>query len=198
MTTHELQSAASRGTLATMMALIQDTKAEDLKEANVPYSLSPIKNTRPGPKTSWWTPFLGLHSDPTLGLLTTSMVGGYNAAIVFRTWGLLQQEASRRQQAYGPNFTYREMGRAKGVVSGIVTHFGQIFGLLMLIFPPFRALLSKIIFRPGQGPDREEAKKEIIDWRGTAVPDPKQADGTVAWARLHFKGSMLMASNYEC
>jgi hypothetical protein len=168
--------------------------ARVLLQALKPYALSPILNTHPAPKKSFVTSATGLIIVPGLGLLTTSVTGAMNAAIVSRTWGLTQLEPSLQKHKYGPKFTYREFEKTRSILTGIIAHYGLILGATLLLFSPFRALIGRFSFEPGEGPDKDEARKDFIEFRAVAKPDivgtEKQAFG-----RMEYKGSM----NYcEC
>jgi hypothetical protein len=125
-----------------------------------------------------------------LGRLSTSATGPLNAAIVHRTWGLTKQEDTLKAEFYGPNFTYQEYMNAHGFVKGVLMHYSLIIGALFVLLPPFRALVRKAVFKPGDGPDKEKAKNEIIEFRAVAKPDTKSEGGKQVFGKLHFTGSM--------
>ena len=112
-----------------------------------------------------------------------------DTAIVERTWGLLPAIPSRKQQFYGPNFTFKEYMRAPNWFRGMAQHVSMtIFGMLLVI-APLRRLAWRFVRQPGQGPDRESAEKDSIEYRGVASPD---IEGTSekAFCRAYFDGSM--------
>jgi hypothetical protein len=129
-------------------------------------------------------------------VLSTSATGGANAAIVFRTWGLTKQEPSLQGEFYGPNFTYREFMKARNLVTGIMMHYGLITSGLLLLLLPFRALLKKFIFKPGEGPDMEKAKMEHIEFRAIAKPDILNIKEQV-FGKLSYTGSMYFCRLYS-
>lgn len=180
----------SGGTLTSLLGIPDHHSPKDIKEANRPYALSPIENPHALAKPSVWAKLTGLRRVGPLGLLTTSLTGQWNAAVVFRTWGLLQEEDSLQQQAYGPNFTYQEYDHAKGYLSGIATHYAVSIGNALIPVRPIRNLIRKLSYQPGQGPDTEKAKKEYIELRGLATPDPKPENGQQAFGKAYFHGSM--------
>ncbi|KAH8660015.1 Saccharopine dehydrogenase-domain-containing protein [Xylariales sp. PMI_506] len=187
---HELSSLPSGGTLASLLGIADLYSPQEIKESNRPYALSPVENSHPLPKSSILSTLTGLHRHRPLGLLTTSFTAKWNAAVVFRTWGLLQEEKSRHDQSYGPNFTYREFSKAKGHVSGFLTHFAISLGTFALQFSAVRNTIRKLSYQPGNGPDREESRKEYIEIRGCAEPDPKREDGKKAFGKAYYHGSM--------
>jgi hypothetical protein len=68
-------------------------------------------------------------------------------------------------------------------------HYGLIIGSLLLLLRPFRALIRKLTFKPGEGPDKEEAKKEYIELRAVDKPD-LEATKTQVFGKLSYTESM--------
>ena len=163
--------------------------AKVILQALKPYALSPVPNNRPGPKNSLVTSVIGLIRVPGLGLLTTSVTGPMNAAVVFRTWGLTKQEPSLQKQFYGPNFTYQEFEKTRNIFTGMIMHYGLIIGATLLLFSPFRALIRKFTFEPGEGPDKDEARKNRIEFRALARPDVEGMKKQV-FGKMVYTGSM--------
>lgn len=111
-----------------------------------------------------------------------------------RTWGLFSLIPSRKQDFYGPRFTFTEYLKASGWLDGIVKHVGlAVAGMLLMLLPPFRWLVKKLVTKPGDGPDKEVAKDEDIDYRGVATPDLPGSPNKMAYCRAHYVGSM-----YNC
>lgn len=159
--------------------------------AHKPYALSPEPNPHKVPKPSLLSRLTGLHKIPVLGLSSTSVCGDANAAIVFRTWGLLKQQPNLQKQFYGPNFTYQEFMKAKNFLLGMTAHYSLLIGGILLMFcSPVRSLLRKFVFQPGEGPSREEADQSYIEFRGVATPDSEVKKDHKAWGKACFKGSM--------
>lgn len=103
----------------------------------------------------------------------------------------MSQIPSRKKEFYGPNFTWAEFFKARNWLHGIAVHWGLLIGGLLLIFvPPFRWLARKLVFQPGQGPDMDEAKKDVIEYRGVASPDTDVPTNKQAFSRAWFHGSM--------
>ncbi|KAH9903672.1 Saccharopine dehydrogenase-domain-containing protein [Xylariomycetidae sp. FL2044] len=189
---HELHSAPSGGTLATVLGLFEKYNWKDVARSHKPYALSPVPNTKRAPKASLWSKLTGVTTVPNLGLLHTSITAGSNAAIVQRTWGLRQQEESLKDTSYGPNFTYREYMKARNFLAGMAMHYGLIVsGLLLMFCSPFRALARKFVYQPGEGPSREDITKEYIEFRGVASPDDdKLRSKKQAFCKAWYAGSM--------
>ncbi|KAM0251643.1 hypothetical protein ACHAQJ_008103 [Trichoderma viride] len=159
-------------------------------EALSPYALSPVPNIHHAPKKSFTTLVTGLVSIPGLGLLTTNPTGAMNAALVFRTWGLTKQEPSLQSEFYGPAFSYQEFMKARNVLMGMATHYTMATVTGALVFSPLRSLIRKFVFKPGEGPNKGEAKKDRIEYKGVAIPDTSVDMRKRAFGRLTYTGSM--------
>ncbi|KAF6842792.1 saccharopine dehydrogenase [Colletotrichum musicola] len=190
---HQLDSAPSGGTLATVLGLFESFSIQEVRAQHKPYALSPVPNRN---KVQSQTPFLakltGLRNISNLGLMTTSVAGMTDTPIIQRSWGLMASLPSREKQFYGPNFSFHEYMRAKSYLRGIVIHWAlAFFGLLLATVPPFRKLARRFVYQPGDGPDRELAKRDEIEYRGIAVPDKKSKTGyPQAYCRAWYTGSM--------
>lgn len=161
-----------------------------------PYATSPIPNTSGArPQKSFLQGLLGVTSLPNLGVVTTSIAGKTDQAVVTRTWGLLQVIPSRQKEAYGPRFTWAEFFKARNWLHGMAVHFALAIGSLLLVFvPPFRTLVKKFVFQPGEGVSREDMEKEEVEYRGTASPDiSSNPDKKQAFCRAWFNGGL-----YRC
>ena len=153
-----------------------------------PFALSPIPNdnlSSNSPSTSSSSPLLHV---PGLGLLTTSLTGPMNAALVFRSWGLSKLRTN--SEFYGPNFTYRELEKARNIVTGSVAHYGLLTAMSLVRFPLVRSALRKFVYKPGDGPDLEAAKKDVIEFRGIAEPDVKTKTHARVLGTFSYVGSM--------
>ncbi|GKT81057.1 saccharopine dehydrogenase [Colletotrichum tofieldiae] len=190
---HQLDSAPSGGTLATVLGLFESFTISQVRAQHKPYALSPVPNhSKVQSQTSLLTKLVGLRNVPNLGLMTTSIAGMTDAPIVQRTWGLLATLPSREKQSYGPNFSFHEYMRAKGYLRGIAIHWGlAFFGLLLATAAPFRKLVKKFVYQPGEGPDKEVSKRDEIEYRGIAIPDKESKTGyPKAFCRAWYNGSM--------
>lgn len=187
---HQHSSAPSGGTLATVLGIFNAFTMKEIQAAFEPYSLSPLPNTKEAPRNTFLQKLFGVRHDPELGTLTTFIGGTTDAAIVNRSWGLHASMPSREKQAYGPNFSFREFHRVRNWLEGVMIHVGLAIGILFLS-TPLRALVKRFIYQPGQGPDKEAAKNDYIEYRGVAVPDSQSAR-KVAWGKAHYQGSMYL------
>jgi len=182
----------SGGTVASALGLFDNFTLAELSAPRRSFAASPVPSTAPRPKRSLLTRLTGLVTVPGLGLLTTTVPGKTDTAIVERTWGLLSTTPSRAAEAYGPRFTYREYGKARNWLQGTIMHYAiTTVPLLLLLFPPLRWLAKRFLAQPGQGPDREASKKDKFEYRGVAKADP--AGGKVAFGKASFNGSMYLS-----
>jgi hypothetical protein len=159
-----------------------------------PFALSPIPNTS---KLAMGTPLLssltGVRNLPNLGLNTSWFTAATDRGIVGRTWGLFSVIPSRKHQFYGPNFAFAEYRKTRSWLSGAVMHYGTALFLLLFVLPPFRAVIRRFVHQPGEGPDREQAEDDRLEYRATGNPDLHPAPARQAYARAAFDGSI-----YRC
>ncbi|KAI0535636.1 hypothetical protein GGR58DRAFT_515232 [Xylaria digitata] len=188
---HEMSSAPSGGTLATVIGLFETFSFKEVAASHKPYALSPILNSKLAPKASMQSKLTGAYYVPNLGLQSTSVTGGTDTAVVHRTWGLLQQGLTSQKQVYGRNFTYREFMKTRNIVTAMTMHYSLLIGGALLAFcSPFRSLLRRFIFQPGQGPSREDSAKDRVEFRGVGTPDLQPTAGKQALCRAWFHGSI--------
>ncbi|ETS75712.1 hypothetical protein PFICI_12656 [Pestalotiopsis fici W106-1] len=187
---HELNSVPSGGTLATLLGLFDSFSIQEFVDSVKPYALSPVPHPRGTPSPSIFSRLTGLYNVPNLGLLSTSITAATNASIVQRTWGLFQLEPSRQKEFYGSNFSYQELMKARNFATGIAMHYGaMVAGALLMFVPPFRTLVRKFVFKPGEGPSREDCANEYIEFRGIANPDLPNSRKQ-AFVKARYQGSM--------
>ena len=155
----ELKGRPSGGTLATVVGIFDNYSISQIMKTAKPYSLSPIpplKSTKPEAKQGFWARLIGrltgIRSVPELGTLTSSVNGGTDRTIVYRSWGLIDAGSF-----YGPNFRFSPYANANNFMQAILMHWGLAFGALALLLKPVRWLLQKMVYAPGQGPTKEYA-----------------------------------------
>ncbi|KAI1485012.1 saccharopine dehydrogenase [Biscogniauxia mediterranea] len=189
---HELHASPSGGTMNTVLSLFEVFNRKEVAASHKPFALSPVPSSSRAPKVSLLSKLTGIYNVPNLGLLTTSVTAGSDAAVVQRTWGLFEQVPTLQKYSYGPKFTYREYIKTKNFATAIARHYSYIIGGALLIFcSPFRKLMRKLVFPPGQGPDREDAAKDYVEFRGVATPDAGQEKcGKTAISKATYHGSM--------
>ncbi|QUC19314.1 uncharacterized protein UV8b_03555 [Ustilaginoidea virens] len=192
-TIHKLSSKPSGGTLATLLVFFEHFPLKEIIEATKPYAFSPIPHTSGArPRKSLLQRMLGVTSLPYLGRVTTSIAGTTDQAVVTRTWGLLHEVPSRKDEFYGPQFTWVEYFTARNWLHGVAVHFALAVGGFLLAFvPPFRSLVRRFVFQPGEGTGREGMAKEEVEYRGTASPDvDDNPTGKQAFCRAWYHGSL--------
>lgn len=135
----------------------------------------------------------GVRSVPNLGLLTTSIAGTTDVAVVERTWGLLSETPSRKEEFYGPNFVWQERMKARNWLHGIFLHWLLIVGGILLVSAaPLREFLKKRVTQPGQGATSEDTAKDSVEYRGIAHPDSEKLAGKAAFSRMWHHGGMYL------
>ncbi|CAK7199074.1 hypothetical protein SEUCBS139899_001742 [Sporothrix eucalyptigena] len=189
-----IKALPSGGTLDTVLTIFDNFSLKDLRSSMAPYAISPIP--RPDghrgspPLLSYLTGGLRVRH---LGQLTTSMSGATNAAQVERTWGLLASLPGRSADAYGPKFSFMEYSRARNWLQGAQMHWMLALGsFLLATFPPFRWLAKRYVFAPGTGPTREDARKNVIEYRAVGTPDieGESKPSKVAFTSALYRGGM--------
>lgn len=146
----ETKGAASGGTIASMLNLVDEVKRDRsvLKVLGHPYSLYP-EGERAGVDGSDQR---GIGRDDDLGMWTAPFImAAINAKVVRRSNALLDF-------AYGRDFRYDECASTGKGLSGLtraaVTAGGMAAFLPAIAFGPTRRLLEKRLPSPGEGPDR--------------------------------------------
>lgn len=75
--------------------------------------------------------------------------------------------------------------KARNYLTGIAFHFALLAGVIALSLAPFRWLLRKLVYQPGDGPNIEDTKRDRAEYRAVAFPDTtdrsKKAHAKVAW-----------------
>jgi hypothetical protein len=161
-------STPSGGTLATALGLWDIFTLKEVKEANSPYAQSPIPHKEPTrPKDSILEKIFGVRTIPNLGLMTTSAMASTNIPVIERTWGLLSETPSRKDEFYGPNFTWSEYMKARNWLHGIFIHW-----------------------QPGEGAKHEDTENDALEYKCIAYPDSEKATGKAAYCHMWHHGGM--------
>ncbi|KAK0838132.1 hypothetical protein LTR03_012247 [Friedmanniomyces endolithicus] len=153
-----------------------------------PWSLSPVKPTQQAPSRPLLEKATGVRTVSDLGTLTDSLQSAADIPIVNRTWGLMDGG-----RFYGPNFHMTCYSRTRNTLTGLGVHLVMTLGFLAILLPPVRWLLQRFVVQPGEGPTKEEAKNDYVEWRAIAhaeVSDP--SDPKRAYGRMRFEGSMYL------
>jgi short subunit dehydrogenase-like uncharacterized protein len=184
-----VKGAPSGGTLSTVLTLFETIPLREALATFTPFTLSPVPNPHPAspPSPSLLSRFTGVVRHPILGLQTTSLADRTDGALVERTWGLLQTLPSRKHQAYGPNFSFKQYMRAKNFLWGLTVHISLLVMGLVMVTPFLRSLAAKYVTPPGEGAPFEETKKDEIEYRGVGRPDV-EGSKKVAYCRAWYSG----------
>ncbi len=169
----------------SVFTLLDVFSLKQLEAAGAPYAISPI----PGPKTSdpnsLVTKIFGVRVVPDLGVLTTWLGRASDIPIVQRSWGLLGGA-----DFYGPNFRFGEFKKSRNYLTAIMSHFALMFGSLLIAIPFVRKLARKFVYQPGDGPTKEQSRKDRMEYRGIGIPDVKTPSPPRAFCRAHYEGSL--------
>ncbi len=187
----------SGGTITSFLSIFDLAPLPDFLATMTPYALS----STPNPRSTASEPlvFPGTRTVPHLGPLTTFVSGAMDRAIVHRTWGLFAQLPSRKDEFYGDCFSFAEYMKCGGWLSGKAMHWGLVGTAWVLAKSPVaRAFLRKVVFKAGEGPDVEKAKKDVVEYRGVATPDSESEMvlGKKAFARAVYSGSMYSCKSH--
>ncbi|KAK4169370.1 Saccharopine dehydrogenase-like oxidoreductase [Cladorrhinum sp. PSN259] len=176
---HTFNCGPSGGTLATVFSIADHIPLQEMRAAYKPYALSPKPNQTRAPAKSWFTKMTGLITIPELGVLTTSVASSTDAALVYRSWGLLEGTA----RSYGPKFTFREFMKARNYLTGFALHIGLVFLQIAMVTPFLRRLLAQWVRQPGTGPEDEAARRDEVEYRGVARGENGEEVTGRAWFR---------------
>lgn len=144
------------------MTSFEHLTLQEIDQASAFDALSPIK----GPEQPYRYP---VHKDEDLGFLTTSISNLGDRAIVFRTWGLMDNG-----EYYGRKFTFKEYMKTANYFSGVFWFIVLNLLVILPFFTPLRYLplidvdnttvltastrwFAKRFFHPGvgEGPSEE-------------------------------------------
>lgn len=57
------------------------------------------------------------------------------------------------------------------------------------MIPLFRTVMRKFVYQPGDGPTKEQTRKDRVEYRGVARPDTKEGTPR-AFCRAYYDGSL--------
>ncbi|RFU79067.1 saccharopine dehydrogenase [Trichoderma arundinaceum] len=198
---HNMRTVPSGGTLSTVLNLHECVTPSEFAEAEKPFAHSPVPypGGDRGHKISIWQKIFGVHHVPNLGTLTSAFTYDADRPVIERSWGLLSEIPSRKDEFYGPNFHWEEYHRARNWLYGVAIHWIIVVcGFLLSFGASFRVLAEKVVPAPGTGPSREEMDKDEAEWRGIANPDTELPSNKQAFCRAWYYGSMYMMSALFC
>jgi hypothetical protein len=131
---------------------------------------------------------LGPRFVPDLGTLSSSLQAFSDIPIVQRSWGILGGS-----KFYGPKFHVEQYMRTRNGFTGIMLHAVLVTFCLLLTLAPFRWLVKKVVYAPGDGPTEEQTIGDRSEMRGIAIPDSSDAMAPRAYCKAYFEGGM-----YHC
>jgi len=187
MSLYDFKAGVSGGTSLTILDLFENYSLAKLGKAMHPFSLSPVQPTAAAktPRGSFLYRMLGLLNLPELGgVQTTHIMASVDTCITHRSWGLYETSAkdtSKPALSYGPRFRFEEHMRAKSLFAGLAMNIGVTLFGLFFAFPPSRWILAPLIKRfliqkPGEGPSKEEMKKEYMSYRAIGIADTEKQE----------------------
>lgn len=179
------RSQPSGGTLATILGMFEHYSQKELVESMKPWALSPISGPKSKKPASLFRKVFGVYTDIDFGVLVPSPICDANKAIVQRSWGLLDNG-----KFYGLDFTFEEYQRVRNQAVGIMTYFAFILGMLALTVSPFRWLVRKFVYAPGQGSLKESHKEESLEFRARAIVDQSGLRSERGLARFRYEGGL--------
>ncbi|EHK47972.1 hypothetical protein TRIATDRAFT_237331 [Trichoderma atroviride IMI 206040] len=197
---HVFRAAPSGGTISTVLSVFDNLTLNELMESGKPFAHSPVPHPAEPKRrqTSIWQKIFGIHTVPNLGTLTTGLTGTTDQGVIERSWGLLSEVPSRKDQFYGPNFHWEEYSKPRNWLEGILTHWLLTVAVLFLAMAPIRAVARKFAPEPGTGPSKEDMDKEEVEWRGIANPDTELPANKQAFVRAWYHGSMYKLTAMLC
>ncbi|KAK7538551.1 Saccharopine dehydrogenase-domain-containing protein [Phyllosticta citribraziliensis] len=180
----KMKGKPSGGTLLTLLSLLDHYSISQITTSMKPFALSPVQppSTNSSPKTSLFQKIFGVRQDKDLGVLTDWVQSNMDAAIVYRSWGLLDGG-----KTYGANFRFSEWLAIKSTIPGALVHFVMLFGAAMIALPPVRWTLRKLVYQPGEGPSVEDTKDDFCHYKAVGIADTAKQER--ALGQLVFKGS---------
>ncbi|RHZ73845.1 hypothetical protein CDV55_107562 [Aspergillus turcosus] len=176
-------SGPSGGTLNTVLTIFDSLSLSDLLKSTDPFVLAASAPPKNIPSEPLLDKILGVRSVRDLGTLTTSPSAMADITIVHRSSTLMPE-------FYGPRFYFRQFVRVRNALVGVLFHFAFIIGLTLLILPPVRALLRKVVYAAGQGPRKEDSVNDRVEYRAIATADQKTAAPQRVFGKFKYEGSM--------
>ncbi|KAL7798459.1 Saccharopine dehydrogenase domain-containing protein [Trichoderma ceciliae] len=198
---HNIRAAPSGGTVSTVLTLFDYLTLSELAESGKPFAHSPVPHTAEPKrhKTSIWQKVFGVRNMPNLGTVTTAFTSAADHGVVERSWGLLSEIPSRKDEFYGPNFHWAEYYKARNWLYGVIIHWIIVVTVFLLAsVPPIRAVAKRFVPAPGTGPSRQEMEREEVEWRGIANPDTESPADKQAFCRAWYHGSMYALTAMFC
>lgn len=171
---YSLETSISGGTLTSVIRAFDNYSFRQLYRMHAPYALSPKRPnpTVPPKPTSLFMKLFGLLRIPELGWMGYQPQAVVDRVIVHRTWGLLESTPN----AYGHNFDFHAWVKLWGPISAFFWHMALMSLTALFLLRPFRWLLSKTGYQPGEGANLENTNKRWMEFRTVAQPDIPSSD----------------------
>jgi hypothetical protein len=158
----------SGGMVASVFAGLEDYSLSRMNAAS-----APLASCVPGAglHRPYSTSLLPVRPDPVLGSLTFNPSAMADRAVVMRTWSLFQRYGGENEH-YGERFSFSGYTRVNSLLQGWLSFLGTSVALLfVVVFPPFRWLLSWLAPARGIGPQVSDNEKHFVEWRAVAKAD---------------------------
>ncbi|KAL4780159.1 Saccharopine dehydrogenase-domain-containing protein [Aspergillus varians] len=179
---HEIKSSgASGGTLASILTCIEDFSKTHLLNSTQPFSLAASPPSKVISSEPFMAKLLGVRDVRGLGVLTKSPTDFCDVTIVHRSSTLMPE-------FYGPRFYFRQYLHVRNTFIGILFHFAFLIGMALLMLPPVRWLVKKMIYAPGSGPTIDSGRNDRCEYRAIATPDQNTSKRVLG--KLKVEGSM--------
>ncbi|KAE8349986.1 Saccharopine dehydrogenase-domain-containing protein [Aspergillus coremiiformis] len=178
-------SGASGGTLATLLNIFDNLSVFDILRAADPFALAASSPPKSVPSEPFAEKVLGVRSVRDMGTLSTAPTAIADITIVHRSSTLMPE-------FYGRRFHFRQFLRVRNMFIGVAIHVAFVIGLLLLLLPPVRWFLKKIIFAPGSGPRMEDSVNDRVEYRAVATADQNTSNPKRAIGKLRFQGTMYV------
>ncbi|KAF7596753.1 hypothetical protein BBP40_000181 [Aspergillus hancockii] len=178
-------SGASGGTLATVMTMFDTLSIFDLLKATDPFALAASSPPKSIPGEPIAEKLLGVRSVRDMGTLATTPTAVADMTIVHRSSTLMPE-------FYGTRFHFRQFLRVRNVFVGVAVHLAFVIGVLLLLLPPVRWLLRKIIYAPGTGPRMEDSVNDRVEYRAVATADQNTSNHKRVLGKLKYQGTMYV------
>ena len=91
---------------------------------------------------------------------------------------------------YGKRFFFRQLLAVRNVVVGVAFHVATLIGLSLLLLPPVRWVVRKLVYAPGSGPSTRESINDRVEYHAVATADQDQPDPKRVFGKLTFEGSL--------
>ncbi|GAQ06088.1 hypothetical protein ALT_3409 [Aspergillus lentulus] len=176
-------SGPSGGTLNTVLTIFDSLSFSDILKSTDPFALAASAPPKNVPSEPLVDKILGVRSVRDLGTLSTSPSAIADITIVHRSSTLMPE-------FYGPRFYFRQFVKVRNALVGVLFHYAFIIGLCLLILPPVRALVRKVVYAAGQGPRKEDSVNDRVEYRAVATADQKTAAPQRVFGKFKYEGSM--------